>query len=599
MKKLAVYAKKYKIECILGPLFKLLEASFELIVPLIMAAIIDRGIAIGDNHFILNMGLVLALLAAVGLASSVTAQFFAAKAAIGICSDLRKALLAKIQTFSYTMLDAVGTSKMLTRMTSDVNQVQTGINLSLRLLLRSPFVVFGAMITAFTIDTKCALIFLIVIIILCAVVFTILLSTLPKYTDVQAELDGVTAAARENLKGVRVLRAFMREDSETAEFLLRSKRLMRVQNAVGRLSALLNPLTLVIINAAVIALILTGAVRVNIGGLTQGEVVALYNLMSLILVELIKMANLIITVTKSVACASRVESVLDMNEEDDGSTEKGKTAVASLIGNYQNDMCDFTGELLEEWQEKRIPKVDFQNVSYSYKGSSTHAIENISFSAFQGEMIGIIGGTGSGKTTLANLIPGFYAATEGAVLIDGINVRDYEKGELMGRMGIVPQKSVLFSGTIRSNMLMGNKNATDDEIRSALSIAQADEIVRNRPLGLDEPVAQMGANYSGGQRQRLAIARALVRRPDILILDDSASALDFATDARLREAIRRIDKPPTTFIISQRTASVRYADRIIVMDDGRAVGIGAHDELLKSCAIYREIYYSQFPEEAR
>lgn len=570
MKKLFVYLKKYSRECVLAPLFKLFEATLELIVPLIVAAIIDRGIGGSDGGYIVRMGLVLAAFAAVGLLFSITAQFFAAKAAIGFSASLRSALLKKIQSLSYSDLDGIGISALITRMTSDVNQVQTGVNLTLRLLLRSPFVVFGAMVMAFTIDTKSALIFAGVIALLCVVVFLIMLTTVPMHRRVQGALDDVTSLARENLNGVRVLRAFLREDDEIEEFKKCSDRLNRLQLSASRLSALMNPLTLIIINAAVILLIHTGSIKVDSGTLTQGEVVALYNLMSQILVELIKMANLIITLTKSLACADRIGVILNTE-----STVLGGSAVP--------DSTAPRG------------KVEFRDVSFKYNGAGANAVEGISFSALPGQTIGIIGGTGSGKTTIMSLIPSFYGATQGEVLIDGINALEFDRNELRKRIGIVPQKAVLFKGTIRSNLLMGNELASEDEMLEALETAQALEIVQNKEKGLDEPIQQGGSNLSGGQKQRLTIARALVKKPEILILDDSSSALDYVTDAKLRLAIRNMKNPPTTFIVSQRAQSIRYVDTIIVLDDGRMAGIGTHDELMKNCTVYREIFVSQFP----
>lgn len=573
MKKLLIYMKKFRKECILAPLFKLLEATFELFVPLIVAAIIDNGIDGKSKSFIINMGLLLLALAAVGLLCSVTAQFFAAKAAIGFCTDLRAALLKKIQSFSYTVLDTLGVSGLITRMTSDINQIQTGVNLSLRLLLRSPFVVFGAMIMAFTIDTRCALIFAGVIVLLCAVVFSIMLASIPKYRKVQAELDSVTGTVRENLVGVRVLRAFCREEEQIRTFDRRSERLLGLQINAGKLSALMNPLTLIIINAAVIILLQSGAIRVDSGSLTQGQVVALYNLMAQILVELIKMANLFITITKSLACADRVAAVMQLDSGANGGNKL--PANGSPCGS-----------------------VEFKNVSFEYKNAGAEALFDISFFAKPGQTVGIIGGTGSGKSTLVNLVPNFYSATKGQVLIDGVNADEYDRAALLSAVSVVPQKAVLFEGTIRSNLLMGNPNASEAELFSALETAQAAEIVRTKPNGIDEPVLRGGSNFSGGQKQRLSIARALVHGGRILILDDSASALDFATDAKLRAAIRKLSPAPTTFIVSQRAASVMFADFIIVLDEGRAVGQGTHEELLRNCAVYREIYASQFPDEA-
>ena len=572
MKKLLVYMKGYRKECVLGPLFKLLEASFELIVPLIVAAIIDRGIPSGDTPYILRMVGWLGILALVGLISSVTAQYFAARAAIGFCAKLRHALMAHIQSLSYTEIDTLTTSTLVTRMTSDVNQVQTGVNLTLRLLLRSPFVVFGAMVMAFTIDTGCALIFAGVIAVLCVIVFGIMLATIPMYRRVQGQLDSVTAATRENLTGVRVIRAFCKEGSETEAFNRRNQLLTRMQLAVGRVSAAMNPVTYVVINIAVILLLRAGAIRVNAGTLTQGQVVALYNYMSQILVELVKMANLIITLTKSMACAGRIATVLSVrSSQRDGELVPGKDAPRGAVA--------------------------FEDVSLRYQGAGDDTLQNVSFTAQPGQTIGVIGGTGSGKTSLVNLIPRFYDATEGRVLVDGIDVTKLQKAELRRRIAVVPQKAMLFKGTIRSNLLWGNENATEQDLTDALTVAQALDVVASKEKGLDEPVEQGGRNFSGGQRQRLTIARALVRKPEILILDDSASALDYATDASLRRAIREMDNPPTTFIVSQRAASIRFADLILVLDDGLVVGMGTHEELLASCAVYQEIYASQFEAE--
>ena len=518
------------------------------------------------------MCLWLVVLGGVGLLSSVTAQYFSAKAAIGFSARLRHVLMAHIQTLSYTELDTVGTSTLITRMNSDINQVQTGVNMCLRLLLRSPFVVFGAMVMAFTIDTKCALIFAGVIAVLCVIVFSIMLATIPMYRRVQGQLDSVTATTRENLTGVRVVRAFCKEDAERAKFERKLQLLTRMQLAVGRISAMMNPATYVVINAAVIVLIHTGAVRVQMGSLSQGQVVALYNYMSQILVELIKMANLIITLTKAAACGDRVAAVLAIR-----STQKdGEKAPAT---------------------DAPRGSVVFDGVSMRYSGAGAESVSGVSFTAAPGATIGVIGGTGSGKSTLVNLIPRFYDVTSGRVLVDGMDVRDIRKDELRRRIGVVPQKAMLFKGTIRSNLLWGNADATEADLRDALKVAQALDVVSAKSQGLDEPVEQGGRNFSGGQRQRLTIARALVRKPEILILDDSASALDYATDAHLRRAIRQMENPPTTFIVSQRAASVRFADRIIVLDDGRVAGMGTHDELLAACPVYQEIYASQFKKE--
>ncbi|MBE5800033.1 MAG: ABC transporter ATP-binding protein [Clostridiales bacterium] len=572
MKKLFVYLKGYMRECVLGPLFKLLEASFELIIPLLVASIIDGGILAGDKTHVVKMVAIMALLGLTGLIAAVTAQYFAAKAAIGFSTRLRHALMAHIQTLSYTEIDTVGTSTLVTRMTSDVNQVQSGVNMCLRLLLRSPFVVFGAMVMAFTIDFDCALIFAAVIFVLCVIVFSIMLITIPKYRAVQGQLDSVTAATRENLSGVRVLRAFCKEEDEQGKFEKRSRLLTRMQLSVGRISAVMNPLTYVAINAAVIVLIHSGAMKVQLGSLTQGEVVALYNYMSQILVELVKMANLIILLTKAWACGDRISAVL-------------------AVRSSQRD-----GTMTLESLESR-GSVVFEDVSLRYAGAGAESLEHVSFCVRPGETVGVIGGTGCGKTSLINLIPRFYDATEGRVLVGGADVCDMKKEALRESIAVVPQKAVLFKGTIRSNLLWGNENATDEELYAALAVAQALDVVNSKPGHLDEPVEQGGRNFSGGQRQRLTIARALVKKPDILILDDSASALDYATDASLRRAIREMDHRPTTFIVSQRASSVRFADQIIVLDDGRVAGIGTHDALLASCPVYQEIYASQYGGE--
>lgn len=567
MKRLLKYFHGYKKECALGPLFKLFEATLELIVPLIIASIIDNGIGEGDGGYVLRMCLWLLALGAVGLAFSITAQYFSAKAAVGFVTKVRSALFGHLQTLSYTEIDRIGTSTMITRMTSDANQVQTGINLALRLLLRSPFVVFGAMIMALTIDTETTWIFAGTIGALSVVVFGIMLISMPLYKKVQARLDGVVGKTRENLSGARVIRAFCKEDAEIGEFDERNTALTRAQKTVGMLSALMNPLTYVIINVAIVYLIYTGAVKVDLGELTDGQVVALYNYMSQILVELIKLANLIITITKSLASASRIASVFEIKSsiEDGESTDGTESDIA----------------------------VEFKNVSLTYSGAGDASLEDISFVARRGETIGIIGGTGSGKTSLINLIPRFYDTTEGSVSVLGRDVREWSSDALRDRIGIVPQRAVLFAGTVRENMLWGNENATDAEIERALEIAQATGVVADKG-GLDGRIEQGGKNLSGGQRQRLTIARALVKNPDVLILDDSASALDFATDAALRAAIRNMGGDTTVFIISQRASSIMYADRIVVLEDGRADGIGTHDELLSSSEVYREIYGSQF-----
>ena len=572
LKKLFVYLKGYGKETVLGPLFKLLEASFELFVPLVVASMIDVGIQNRDQGYIVCMCLVLITLGIVGLVCSITAQYFAAKAAVGFVAKIRHALFAHIQSLSYTELDTLGASTMITRMTSDANQVQNGVNLTLRLLLRSPFVVFGAMIMAFTIDWQAALVFAAAIPLLCIVVFGIMLISIPLYRKVQARLDRILGITRENLTGVRVLRAFCKEEEEIREFDTRNEDLTNVQKFVGRISALMNPVTYVIINLAVVALIWTGAIRVEAGILTQGMVVALYNYMSQILTELIKMANLIINITRAVACGNRIASVFEV-------TSSQKQASLSPA------------------RQEGAPCVEFRDVSLRYSGAGEDSLTGITFQAGAGETIGVIGGTGSGKSSLVNLIPRFYDATGGEVLVDGVDVRAYPAEELRGEIGVVPQKAELFQGTVRKNLQWGKPDASDDEIWEALAAAQAQELVESKEGGLDFAVEQGGRNLSGGQRQRLTIARALVRRPRILILDDSASALDFATDAALRRSIRDLPYSPTVFLVSQRAASIRYADRILVLDDGRIAGSGTHDELMESCEVYREIYSSQFRKE--
>lgn len=573
MKRLWSYMKHYKKESILGPLFKLLEASFELLVPLVVANIIDTGIASRDGSYVLKMGGVLILLGFVGLASSITAQYFAAKAAVGTSTAMRKALFEHLNSFSYKELDTIGTSTLITRITSDINQVQTGVNLVLRLFLRSPFIVFGAMIMAFTIDVRCATIFAAVIPVLFVVVFAIMGVTIPWYRRVQNELDRVLLHVRENLSGVRVVRAFNRQQEEMKTFHRDSTALMNTQLFVGRISGLLNPLTYAIINGAVILLVWTGGRQVDAGILSQGQVVALVNYMSQILVELIKLANLIINVTKSLACLSRINKILD---QETGMVE---------------------GTVEEQKQEKGVPCVEFRDVSITYEEGADAALSHVSFRAYPGETIGIIGGTGSGKSTLVNLIPRFYDVTEGEVLVDGRNVQEYTYEGLRGKIGVVPQKAVLFSGTIRENLRWGKEDATDEELYAALETAQGREIVEKKEKGLDTEVLQGGRNLSGGQRQRLTIARALVRDPEILILDDSASALDFATDAKLRKALREHKEKAAVFLVSQRAATIRQADQIIVLDDGAVAGIGKHEELYQNCEVYREICNSQVSAE--
>jgi len=572
VKKLFQYMKYYKKESILGPLFKLLEALFELFVPLVVAAIIDRGIAARDTGYIVRMALVLLALGIIGLVCSITAQFFAAKAAVGTSCRLRRSLFAHIQTLSFSDLDAEGTSTLITRLTNDVNQVQTGINLALRLLLRSPFVVFGAMVMAFTIDAESALVFAAVIPVLSVVVFGIMLISIPLYKKVQRNLDGVTETTRETLAGVRVLRAFRMEGLIRREFSERNEALTAHQKFVGRISALMNPVTYVIVNLAVILLIQKGAVQVDRGVLTQGEVVALYNYMSQILVELVKLASLIISITKCIASFNRVEAIIERRPD--------MTFPETSASPSGSDIA-----------------VEFRNVHLTYRNAGDESLTDISFTAKKGETVGIIGGTGSGKTSLVSLIPRFYDATRGEVLVCGIPVTDYTAEDLRKKIGYVLQKAVLFKGTIRDNLRFGKNDATDEEIFAALETAQAMDVVRAKERGLDSMVEQGGRNLSGGQRQRLTIARALVGKPEILILDDSASALDFATDAALRKALGSLDYSPTVFIISQRTSSIRHADKIIVLDDGAICGTGTHDELLDSCEVYREIYNSQYKKE--
>ncbi len=577
MKQLMMYLKDYKKESILAPLFKLLEAFFELLVPLVMANIIDYGISNRNMGYIGKMGLLLLLLGVVGLASSITAQFFAAKAAVGFSTQLRQALFDHIEDLSFTDIDKAGTSTMITRMTSDVNQVQSGINMTLRLFLRSPIIVFGAMIMAFTIDVKCALIFVVAIPLLSVVVFGIILSTIPMYKKVQSKLDQVLGITRENLTGVRVIRAFHQEAKEADRFRENNEALSAMQIFVGKISACMNPVTYIIVNGAIIALIYTGAVQVNIGNLSQGEVVAIINYMNQILVELVKLANLIVTMTKALACAERVASVFDIGAD------------AACVGAQDQKLADKV--------DKSAPFLDFKHVSLTYQGAGAPTLQDMNFTVNRGDTVGIIGGTGSGKTSLVNLIPGFYPATEGEILLEGRDIRTMSDEELRGRIGVVPQKAVLFKGTIRSNLQWGKPDATEEEMWKALELAQASEVVDGKPGKLDATVAQNGKNFSGGQRQRLTIARALVRNPEILILDDSASALDYATDAKLRAAIRTLEDKTTTFIVSQRASTIRHADKIIVLDDGEIAGMGTHDELLKDCTVYQEIYYSQYPEQ--
>ena len=571
LRALLKYLRNYKKETVLAPLFKLLEASFELFVPLVIKGIIDYGIAAEDRAYCLRMGLLLLLLAVIGLAMATTAQWFSARAAAGFAAKIKQVLMEHIQKLSYTELDTIGTSTLITRMTSDVNQVQTGTNLVLRLFMRSPFIVFGSMIMAFTIDFKAAMIFVITIPLLSVVVFGIMLSSIPLYKKVQSQLDRVLGITRENLTGVRVIRAFNKEEEEISHFKTENEQFTRLQTFVGKISALMNPLTFVIVNSAILVLVWTGAWRVEGGILTQGAVVALVNYMSQILVELIKLADLIINITKAVACGNRIQKVLEVEP----SMENGSK------------------ECIEE---KRTPAnaVDFNNVSLTYAGAGAPSLTDIDLHVKTGQTIGIIGGTGSGKTSVVNLIPRFYDATQGNVLVFGKPVKEQDMESLRSQIAVVPQKAVLFAGTIRENMKWGKEDATDEEIMEALTIAQAAEVVQKKEGGLDAFVEQGGKNLSGGQRQRLTIARALVRKPRILILDDSASALDFATDAALRKAIREMKNAPTVFIVSQRTSSIRFADQILVLDDGKSVGVGTHDELLTTCSVYKEIYDSQY-----
>ena len=590
MRRLLYFLRDYRKESILGPLFKLLEASFELLVPLVVADSVGVGIAHRDSAYVLGRGGILILLGLIGLASSITAQYFAAKAAVGCSTQMRGALFRHLNSFSYKELDTIGTSTLITRITSDINQVQTGVNLVLRLFLRSPFIVFGAMIMAFTIDVRSALIFLGVIPVLFLVVFGIMGLTIPVYRKVQGQLDRVLLHVRENLSGVRVVRAFNRQSDEQETFHADSAALMKTQLFVGKISALLNPLTYAIINAAVILLVWTGGKQVDSGILTQGQVVALVNYMSQILVELIKLANLIVNITRSLASLSRINSVF---EQEAGMREG--TYTGAVPGSEETA---YTGMGNEAESGRAVaPCVEFRDVSMIYQEGAEAALEHVSFQAWPGETIGVIGGTGSGKSTLVNLIPRFYDASEGSVLVDGVDVRDYELQALRRRIGVVPQKAVLFSGTLRDNLRWGKKDASDAELLEALGTAQGLEIVEKKENGLDEEILQGGRNLSGGQRQRLTIARALVRNPEILILDDSASALDFATDARLRKALRERKKSAAVFLVSQRAATVRQADKIIVLDDGEVAGIGTHEALFQSCEVYREICLSQASAE--
>ena len=575
MKQLLTYLKNYKKECVFAPLFKMLEAIFELLVPLVMAAVIDKGIANHDIPYIVKMCLVMVFLGIIGLISSVTAQYFAAKAATGFGTGVRHALFSHIQRLSFTNLDKTGTATLITRMTSDVNQAQNGVNMVLRLFLRSPFIVFGAMIMAFTIDVRSAMVFVITIPLLSIVVFGVMYVSIPLYKKVQNRLDSVTLSTRENLTGVRVIRAFHLEEEEKEKYQEKNQELTKMQMFVGKISGLMNPVTYVIINGATAYLIYVGALQVDTGVITQGEVVALVNYMSQILVELIKLANLIVTVTKAIACCNRIENILEIPE---GERELKR-------------------EVREELPQEADEMVVFSHVGLTYENAGAESLTDITFSAKKGETIGIIGGTGSGKTSLVHLIPGFYPHTAGSIRIDGKEIESYSSEELRDMVGIVMQKAVLFAGSIRKNLCWGKNDATEEELTEALQIAQAYEVVEKKEGKLEAEVAQGGKNFSGGQKQRLTIARALVRKPKILILDDSASALDYATDAALRRAIAGMKEQPTVFIVSQRASSIQYADKILVLDDGELAGIGTHKELLQTCGVYQEIYYSQFPEK--
>lgn len=574
MKQILKYLKEYKKECICAPLFKLLEASFELIVPLVMAAIIDNGISASDKPYIWKMGGVLVLLAAVGLVSSVTAQYFAAKAAVGFSTKLRHILFEKIESLSFSKMDTVGTSTLITRMTSDINQVQSGVNLVLRLFLRSPFIVFGAMAMAFTVNVRAAMVFVVTIPLLSIVVFSVMAASLPLYKKVQSSLDTVLSHTRENLEGTRVIRAFNKQNDEIDSFKRDNELLTNMQQVVGRISALTNPLTFIIINIATIAVIVSGGKQVYAGILTQGEVVALVNYMSQILVELIKLANLIVQVTKAVACGNRIADVLSIPSK---LPEKNPKLIGAKDG---------------------APEVEFDHVCMTYEGAADETLTDISFTVQKGQTIGIIGGTGSGKSSLVNLIPRFYDATKGTIRIQGNDINDYDAVQLRDKIGVVMQKAVLFAGTIADNLRWGKNDATEEEMWKALDIAQATEVVKGKEGGLDYMIEQGGKNLSGGQKQRLTIARAVVKDPDILILDDSASALDFATDASLRAALKGMHGDKTIFIVSQRTSSIQFADNIIVLDDGQMVGFGPHEELLETCETYKEIYDSQFKKES-
>ena len=586
MKKLLKYMKGYEKECFLGPLFKLLEACFDLTVPMVTAAIIDYGIGNQDKGYIAKYGVMLVLLAIIGLTCSITAQYFAAKAAVGFAARLRHALFSHIETLSFAEMDTIGTSTLITRMTSDINQVQSGVNLALRLFLRSPFIVFGAMIMAFVIDIKAALVFAIVIPLLALVVFGIMGLSMPLYKKVQGALDRVLGSTRENLTGVRVIRAFHREPEEEVQFCDENNFLAKSQLFVGRISALTNPVTYVMINLALVALLWVGGIRINAGTLSQGQIVALINYLSQILVELIKLANVIVMSNKALACANRIQGIMEI---------ESSLAAVEYTEDYEKN-ASLAKDADEISTDSPSGQIVFENVSMAYQGAQEPSIEHVSFTANPGETIGIIGGTGSGKSTLVHLIPRFYDVTEGTVTVDGQNVQSYPLEVLRSKVGIVMQKAVLFKGSIRDNLLWGNENATEEELMEALELSQSLEFVEKKQDGIDSFVEQGGRNLSGGQRQRLTIARALVRKPEILIFDDSTSALDYATDARLRNGLKNLSYHPTIFMVSQRTSSIRHADKILVLEDGKVIGMGTHDELLSTCEVYREIHQSQYQE---
>lgn len=592
MRKLLRYIKDYRKECVLAPLFKMLEASFELFIPLVVAAIIDHGIGDGDKGYIYRMGGIMVLLGVIGMVCAVTAQYFSAKAAVGFATRVKSALYRHIQTLSYTEIDTLGTSAMITRMTSDMNQIQTGVNLTLRLLLRSPFVVFGAMIMAFTVNAKAAMVFVVIIPLLCIVVFGIMLFNIPMYKKVQGKLDKVLGSTRENLTGARVIRAFNQQQEEIQNYQESTNELNKVQLFAGKISGLMNPVTYVIINGGIIALIWSGAIQVDSGVISQGELTALVNYMSQILVELVKMANLIISITKAVACGNRVQAVFEIQPSMAYGKRRADGEDRDCQAGIKGEGCQFGAD-----DRKCQPLYEVKNVSLHYANAGAESLSGLNFTVNPGETVGIIGGTGAGKTSLVNLIARFYDATEGEVLLKGQPIREYSQEALRDMIGIVPQKAVLFAGTIEENLRWGKKDASEEELNRALEISQSKEFVDQKPEGMKSKVEQGGRNLSGGQRQRLTIARALVKEPEVLILDDSASALDFATDAKLRKAIREMKNSPTVFIVSQRASSIQYADKIIVLEDGEMAGIGTHEQLLESCPVYQEIYYSQFPKE--